>query len=267
LNRLIAASTTGPQWGLGWSYDGFGNRLSQTVTKGSGPASSLTIDAASNRISTTGYGYDNNGNLTTMPQGGPTLTLSYDSFNRVSQLSGAATVRYGYDPQNRRTVRATTAYFYDFYGAFGERLGTFTGGGTFFRFSTNLYFNGKSGAAVTEQLRYYPYGEEIGSATPNDRDKFATYSRDSSTGLDYAINRYYGNNMGRFLTPDPFGGSAKLGRPNSWNRYAYVENDPANNNDPSGLFLPGDYRATSKSHKYNKRRRDGLGLAIVERLS
>ena len=26
-------------------------------------------------------------------------------------------------------------------------------------------------------------------------------------------------------------------------------------------------RATSKSHKYNKRRRDGLGLAIVERLS
>jgi len=57
------------------------------------------------------------------------------------------------------------------------------------------------------------------------------------------MNRYYGNSMGRFLTPDPYGGSAKLGRPNSWNRYAYVENDPVNKNDPSGLLLPGDYSA------------------------
>jgi YD repeat-containing protein len=37
LNRLITAATTGPQWGLSFGYDGFGNRLTQTVTKGSGP--------------------------------------------------------------------------------------------------------------------------------------------------------------------------------------------------------------------------------------
>jgi YD repeat-containing protein len=42
LNRLVAAYTTGPEWGLSWSYDGFGNRLSQSVTKGSGPAFSPT---------------------------------------------------------------------------------------------------------------------------------------------------------------------------------------------------------------------------------
>jgi RHS repeat-associated protein len=77
--------------------------------------------------------------------------------------------------------------------------------------------------------------------TANDKDKFATYFRDSSTGLDYAVNRYYGSNVGRFLTPDPFGGSAKWGNPSSWNRYTYVENDPINKNDPSGLFLPGDF--------------------------
>jgi len=34
LGRLIALATTGPQWGLSWTYDGFGNRLAQNVTKG-----------------------------------------------------------------------------------------------------------------------------------------------------------------------------------------------------------------------------------------
>ena len=37
LNRLIRAETTGPAWGLNFSYDGFGNRTAQTVTKGPGP--------------------------------------------------------------------------------------------------------------------------------------------------------------------------------------------------------------------------------------
>ena len=64
----------------------------------------------------------------------------------------------------------------------------------------------------------------------------ATYSRDSSTGLDYAINRYYGSNLARFLSPDPFGGSAKPSDPGSWNRYAYVGGDPINHNDAQGLF-------------------------------
>jgi hypothetical protein len=45
--------------------------------------------------------------------------------------------------------------------------------------------------------------------------------------------------MGRFLTPDPFGRSPSPERPNSWNRYAYVENDPVNYTDPSGLFISG----------------------------
>jgi len=36
LNRLIQAVTTGPQYGLSWTYDGFGNMTAQQVTKGSG---------------------------------------------------------------------------------------------------------------------------------------------------------------------------------------------------------------------------------------
>ena len=70
---------------------------------------------------------------------------------------------------------------------------------------------------------------------PNDQEKFATYTRDSATGLDYANQRYYDNLIGRFTKPDPFGGSADQTNPQSWNRYAYAGNDPANNFDPNGL--------------------------------
>jgi RHS repeat-associated protein len=46
--------------------------------------------------------------------------------------------------------------------------------------------------------------------------------------------RYYSSIMGRFLTPDRLRKSARLRRPQSWNRYAYVINDPVNRTDPRG---------------------------------
>jgi hypothetical protein len=49
------------------------------------------------------------------------------------------------------------------------------------------------------------------------------------------MNRYYSSQWGRFLSPDPYGGSVKLGSPQTWNRYAYVNGDPINGNDPFGL--------------------------------
>ena len=67
LQRVIAAATTGPEWGLSFTYDGFGNRTDETVTKGAGPTSHLLVDAATNRISSGGYFYDGNGNATVTP--------------------------------------------------------------------------------------------------------------------------------------------------------------------------------------------------------
>jgi RHS repeat-associated protein len=66
---------------------------------------------------------------------------------------------------------------------------------------------------------FYPYGEEY-QPTANDRDKFATYRRDSNTGLDYAMHRYYASAIGRFTTPDPYRASAGPAEPQSWNRYS-----------------------------------------------
>jgi RHS repeat-associated protein len=78
-----------------------------------------------------------------------------------------------------------------------------------------------------------PYGDEI-TSTSSDREKFATYTRDSYTGLDYADQRFYASTYGRFNTADPYAGSAKPNSPGSWNRYSYTLGDPINGNDPTG---------------------------------
>jgi RHS repeat-associated protein len=87
---------------------------------------------------------------------------------------------------------------------------------------------------------FTPYGQEIvqhTNACPQNY-KFTGYERDAETGLDYAFARYYSPRLGRFLSPDPLGGS--LGDPQSLNRYSYTRNNPINLNDPSGMWnIPG----------------------------
>jgi RHS repeat-associated protein len=90
------------------------------------------------------------------------------------------------------------------------------------------------GSVPAPGSRYYPYGEES-NPPANNADKFATYYRDA-TGLDYADQRYYASTLGRFLTADPYWASGGPSDPASWNRYAYVENDPVNFSDPEGLI-------------------------------
>jgi hypothetical protein len=48
------------------------------------------------------------------------------------------------------------------------------------------------------------------------------------------MGRYHGG-YNRFLQPDPYEDSYSLADPQSFNRYAYVQNDPVNLVDPSGL--------------------------------
>lgn len=79
--------------------------------------------------------------------------------------------------------------------------------------------------------KYYPYGTDKGG-DPASGEKFATYSQDAETGLDYADQRYQQPGTGRFLTPDQLTG--KPGNPGSWNKYAYASGDPIGRIDPSG---------------------------------
>ncbi|MGE0887717.1 MAG: DUF2380 domain-containing protein [Blastocatellales bacterium] len=67
------------------------------------------------------------------------------------------------------------------------------------------------------------------------------YERDVETSLDFAQARYYSNLLGRFTSVDPFDGSGFLGDPQSWNRYAYVVNQPTIATDPWGLLATKYY--------------------------
>jgi hypothetical protein len=76
LGRLSSAVTTGPEWGNGFVFDGFGNLLQKTVTKGSAPALSIQVNGTTNRQ--VGVSYDANGNAAPGP---------YDVENRLLEAS------------------------------------------------------------------------------------------------------------------------------------------------------------------------------------
>ena len=254
LNRLASASGSG--WSESYMYDGFGN-LQKKIGTGSAPTLSQTVDELTNRI--VGQNYDQNGNQTSGING----TLTYDAENRIVSGSG---VQYAYDSRNKRIWSATitnnvmTQQIY-YYGVDGQKLGTYqvamgsNGPGVLMGDSPAtlaVFFGGKrvglktggsTTAFTTDRLgssgSYYPYGEARGTV-PQDAVGFATYTNDSATGLQYADQRYYASNFGRFLTADPYKANNDTpGQPVSpatWNRYAYVLNDPVNLYDPAGLF-------------------------------
>jgi RHS repeat-associated protein len=231
------------------------------------------VNGATNQLSSALY--DANGNMTS----GSGATLTYDEANRVASarttVGGSLTEYYGYAPDNKRIYRLKTngVEEWTFYGAHGEKLygamqmnwhgiwnsnGTietgvalyFYGGQKNVWFAGRLLFEGTSpviqdrlGTNRTSGARFYPYGGEI-TSTANDRTKFATYTRDGFTGLDYAQNRYFASTYGSFVTPDPSVDNVDPSGPLSWNAYSYAEGDPINFNDPEGLAKCSDWYDT-----------------------
>jgi hypothetical protein len=128
LNRLIQAVTDGPEYGLNFAYDGFGNLTSQQLFKGTGYNTNLSYDGQTNRIVTPGYSYDANGNLTAMPS----LTMQYNVQNRMTQSvqNTSGTKRYAYAPNGQRVAQSDPPHSYHedntwsiyFYGPDGRRV-------------------------------------------------------------------------------------------------------------------------------------------------
>jgi len=92
-----------------------------------------------------------------------------------------------------------------------------------------------AGNRVVGRHSYHPFGPELsdGQLTEPAASRLRYTGQERYLELDYMHARYYSPGMGRFLSPDPILGS--LLTPQSWNRYAYVLNNPTNLVDPYGL--------------------------------
>jgi RHS repeat-associated protein len=87
--------------------------------------------------------------------------------------------------------------------------------------------------------------------------EFTGKERDAETGLDYFGARYFSGAQGRFTSPDPLLNSGRPDSPQSWNRYAYVSNNPLKFIDPAGLWewdasLGGSYSDDELKKHYSK---------------
>ena len=96
-----------------------------------------------------------------------------------------------------------------------------------------------SASTNTQEQVALPFGTALdGESTGASKKRFTSYDRSAMTGLDYAVNRHYDSQQGRFTQVDPIGMRATaLDSPQSLNLYNYCGNDPINHTDPSGLIF------------------------------
>ncbi|MEK6288885.1 MAG: RHS repeat-associated core domain-containing protein, partial [Acidobacteriota bacterium] len=127
--------------------------------------------------------------------------------------------------------------------------GTPSGGGTSYLTSDHLGSTRvvtDSTGGVKARYDYLPFGEEIGSdhgsrslvtgygSSDKPRQKFTQKERDSESGLDYFLARYYSSAQGRFTGTDPEIIPKDISNPQAWNKYPYTFNNPLRYVDPDG---------------------------------
>jgi len=91
-----------------------------------------------------------------------------------------------------------------------------------------------SAGVLLSTHHYMPFGQEIPVVASTNTRQFTGHERDRDTGMDYMLARYYSSGLGRFMEVDVVG--SRVGSPQSWNRYSYVNNNPLRLIDPNGML-------------------------------
>lgn len=265
-----AKSLASLAWWEEYTFDAYGNRTAVTAN-GFPPDGlpSLTYDPQTNHITTTGFAYDEAGNLTRAQRpDGSWLRYQYDQAGRLATVtddSGQPLESYAYGADGKRMVTTqagnSTYWFWD-RGKIIAEYAQVTA--TELAWTRNRVYLGNrilasfmpAQAGQSGEAVYYHHPDRLGTclitnnadntaveqatlpfgtlSTPNPVNPiFTTYDRSLATGLDHAVNRTYDPGL-RFTQPDPMI-TTDLRDPQSLNLYSYVRNDPINKTDPAGL--------------------------------
>ncbi|WOP57600.1 RHS repeat-associated core domain-containing protein [Xanthomonas euvesicatoria] len=203
---------------------------------------------------TVGLSYDPQGNLKN--KNGQAYTFDYG--NRLRDVTGKES--YAYDAYGRRTIagRPTTRTV-QVYSHAGQLFYTEASGKGNMEY---VYLNGSllatrnagtikfqhtdalgspiavtdAAGQVVERTDYQPYGSPIGKTV--DGIGYTGHAMDGATGLTYMQQRYYDQDLGRFLSVDPVAADSVLAA--NFNRYWYANNNPYKFTDPDGRQSAAD---------------------------
>jgi RHS repeat-associated protein len=273
----VNSANCGSKWAQTFSYDPFGN-----VSK-SGSSSWLPIYNSPANDSVTannqyksgwnGVSYDQTGNLLndtfntyTWDAYGSPISINgsaviYDAFGRmVENLNGG--IEFVYSPVGGKPLAGMSGQSAGnvYLPLPGGAYAIYNGAGTLYQYNhpdwlgSARLFSSPSRVA-TPAMSYAPFGEgyAAGSSTwtqfTGSGNAWTVSVGDNLAGsLEDFMFRRYSPSQGRWISPDPAGVAAvDPMNPQSWNRYAYVLNNPLTLVDPLGLDSAGcfqDYECT-----------------------
>ncbi len=254
-------------WNQNFTLDPFGN-VSKSGTSSFLANYILTNGTTNNReqpMSGCTPTYDLNGNLITDCSFATPAPYSWDADGNAISLNG---VGVAYDAFDRMIEQNNSGvYTQVLYGPIGKigvmkSLTTYqriniplpggdaavydtTGPGFHYRHADWLgsaRFASSSSQTKTYDRAFAPYGEVYANSGNTGKDiDFTGQLQDTTAGLQDFLYREYNPVQGRWIQPDPAGlGVVDFSNPQTWNRYAYVQNGPLNSIDPDGRdnFIP-----------------------------
>lgn len=269
-----------PYW-TDWTFDKLGNRRTETSHAATGdtlrtygyplpgpnvvrPHAMTSLKTSVNGSETTvGFDYDATGNMTSRPVASGIQTLSWDAEDALSTaVDGTHTTGYLYGANGERLIRrdssGTTVYLPGMeitkpagaaaavatrhYSFAGRVIASRTGAGLEWLFTDHQGTELTSVNNATQKVtvrRQTPYGAARDPQPgPWVNNTGFVGGMTEPTGLTHLGARDYDPALGRFVSVDPL---LDLADPQQWNGYAYANNSPISNSDPSGL-IPSDCR-------------------------
>lgn len=261
----LASANCGSIWNETFSYDAFGNITKNAISGAYSWQPTYTTSPPTNQYAAIAgfnppyydlnsnnqsngnvikdgshnYAWDADGNPVTIDS----IGLTFDALDRmVEQYKNGSYNQIVYGPtgnklglMNGQTISRIRVPYP------GGGLAVYTSGPTFLMYwrspdwRGSMPFGSDYNHTVTKDSAFAPFGEEY-AWNPGGTDVFTGQLEATTFDVYDFPYREYPSIEGRWLTPDPAGLAAvNPANPQSWNRYAYVLNNPLALVDPLGL--------------------------------